>query len=111
MCRPRNPTDILLGIERNTCVTVGLVEQLKTIVVDEDIGSTTLSGVCMNGTFEIGNAGCDDMGKGFLVHGHLDSDVREGAVNLFVGSRANGRIVSRILVVLSDGAEAERLND
>ncbi len=43
----------------------------------------------------------------FLVHGHLDGDVREPGIHGFVGSRRLGRVVLGILVELSNRAEDE----
>jgi hypothetical protein len=44
----------------------------------------------------------------FLVHGHFDGDVRERGVDDLVLERLLGRVVLRVLMVLSDGPDAER---
>jgi hypothetical protein len=47
--RSRDPSDIVISIERNTLLALGFVEELQTIIVNEDGRCSSLSGVGLHG--------------------------------------------------------------
>lgn len=46
------------------------------------------------------------LGQAFLVDRKFNSNMRKAVIHILVGSRSNRRVILRILVVLSDWADA-----
>jgi hypothetical protein len=75
--RTSDPSDVVLVVE--VLASAGLLfrDQLHTIVVDEDVGSTALHLVGGDGSLDGVDSGLNDTNKTLLVNGTLDGDVRE----------------------------------
>ena len=91
--RTGDPTDSMVRVVRNTGGTLCGWKQLKTVVVDEDGGSSTLASVSLHSLLN----GLDGRGQyglqTLLVHGHLNGDVGKSAVDGGVRTGANGGVV------------------
>jgi len=91
--RTGDPTDSMVRVVRNTSATLCGWKQLKTVVVDEDGGSSALASVSLHGLLN----GLDGRGQysfqALLVNGHLNGDVRKSAVDGGVEAGRNGGVV------------------
>lgn len=72
-----SPANTILFVSFDTSAAVLLRKKLQTIVVDEDVGSTTLHFVGSNGGIDTADGGNNDSLKTFLVDWHLDGEVRK----------------------------------
>lgn len=93
-----DPANVVIGIEISPGLSLIFWKKLKTIVVDEDAGSSTVQFVMRNGSFKRGHSGNDDAVQTLLVDWHLDRDVAGAEANLIsledIGT--NRRIASRV---------------
>lgn len=99
-----DPANIVLLIEVQSCLSKFRSDELETVVVDENVGGTTLHLVCADSRLDTADGRHDDTFETFLVHRHLNSDVWKviAAVEAFWSSTS---IEARVLVDLSDRAE------
>jgi hypothetical protein len=71
----------------------------------DNLPNTTPTSIRLHGLFGGLARGSDGFLERLFVDGHLDSDVGEVVVDVGIGSRFDGRVVFRVLVVLSDGSD------
>lgn len=72
-----DPSDVVGLVEVNTSLSLGFVNKLETIVVDEDVGGTTLHLIGGNTLLDGADGGKDDSLQAFLVDRALNGDVRQ----------------------------------
>lgn len=103
----------MVCVVRNTGVTLGRREELKTVVIDEDGGGSPLTSISLHGLLN----GLDGRGQDgiqpLLIDGHLDSDVGKSTVDNGVGARTDSGVVLGVGVIMGDRTEhhAEVLYD
>ena len=102
MRRTSHPADTVVCVVRNTGKTLGRRKQLKPVVIDEDGGGSSLTSVSLHRLLDRLDGRGQDGIQTFLVDGHLDGDVGEGAVNGRVGTRTDGGVVLGVGVVMGD---------
>ena len=95
-----SPPDRVIGVELDAGTTLFLVDDLKTVVVDEHVCRTTLELVRRDGLLDRLDRGSDDRVQTLFVHWALDSDVRKSAVG--ETGRANSRVEFGVGRHLSD---------
>jgi len=74
-----SPTNAVVGVELDSGLTLLLVEKLKTVIVDEDVGGTTLELVGRDGLLDRLDSRSDNGCETLLVDRALDGDVRQVA--------------------------------
>jgi hypothetical protein len=98
-----SPTNAVVGVELNSGLTLLLIEKLKTIVVDEDVGGTTLKLVGGDSLLDRldgrGNDGCETL----LVDRALNGDVRKVATLDAAGEQS--RVEARVHGHLANGTD------
>ena len=94
----------MVGVKVNTCLPFFLIDDLKTVVVDEHVCRTALQLVRGNCLLDGLDRRCDDRCQPFFVNGTLDSDVRQDAIRQ--PGRLDRRIELGVLVHLADWTDA-----
>ena len=79
MLRARSPADTVFFIDFHTSFTFLFWEELEAVVVDEDVGGSSLHFVGSDRSVDAADGGDDHSVQTFFVDGHLDGEVRETA--------------------------------
>lgn len=80
-------------------------DQLHTVIVDENVGGTTLHFICGDSSLDGVNGRFNDTSKTFLVDRHLDRDVRECTVIVSKTFGRDTRVELCVGVHLGDGTD------
>lgn len=102
----RSPSDAVVRVEFDSGLALLLVDQLETVVVDENVRRATLQFVRGDGLLDRLDGWRDDGCKTFLVHRALDGDV--GKVATLNATWKHGRVVARVHRHLAYGTDALR---
>lgn len=80
MFRTRSPSDGMIRVKVNTGLSLLLVDDLETVVVDEHVGRPSLKLIGRDGGFDGLDRRCNDRVKTFFVNRTLDCDVRKNTI-------------------------------
>lgn len=98
--RSGNPSNVVFIVEVLASTGIIFGDELHTVVIDEDVGGTTLHLVGGNGGLEGADGGLDDSNETLLVDWHLNSDVRKVSSITAQALRPQTRVVLGVLVHL-----------
>jgi len=84
MLGPSRPADTILFVRLHTSAAFIFGEELKTVVVDEDVGGSSLHFVGGDGSVDTADGGDNDGVKTFFVDWHLNGEVRQTADSVSV---------------------------
>lgn len=100
MFRSRGPAQGVISIEVNPGFSFLLVQDLQSIVVDQDVCAAALHFICRDSSLDTPDRGHDDGFETFLVDRTLDRDVWQWSSRHSDGQ--HGRVESAVLLHLAD---------
>lgn len=98
----RCPSERIIGVKVNSGFPLLVVEQLESVVVDENVGTSALHLIRRNCSFDTSDGGYDDRIETFLVDGTLNCHVWKCARCHSDGQ--HGRVESAVFFHLMDRA-------
>lgn len=105
MFRSRCPSERIIGVKINSGFPLLVVEQLESVVVDENVGTSALHLIRRNCSFDTSDGGYDDRIETFLVDGTLNCHVWKCARCHSDGQ--HGRVESAVFFHLMDRATSK----